>query len=142
MKERNYTTHIDLDRVMDLLESYKGKNSLIFVEGKKDMELLIKLGFEKENIIRIQNNRDGSIYEIVEKQMPLRGKSILILTDFDNEGQLLAERLASIISEYGGNPQLHVRTLIYKLLKGKITQVEGISHIIRFENYRKDYFSY
>lgn len=112
----------------DLLDDAIKEEVLVFVEGKKDYEAVLRLGFKGNRIIKIKNNnRYRNLYELVEAQMPLR--EVLILTDFDEEGVALAKKLAAIVTEYGGRPLTRLRMSLHKLLKGRITEIESISYV-------------
>ncbi|RLI97735.1 MAG: hypothetical protein DRP00_03620, partial [Candidatus Aenigmatarchaeota archaeon] len=69
------------------------ENSQIIVEGKKDREVLEKLGFK--NVVEISGKSLSEILKEIKKD------SVILLTDFDSEGEKLAKRLYNFLKIYG-----------------------------------------
>lgn len=77
-------------------ESLRGR-TLIVVEGRRDVQALIKLGVRAQFITVVELTR-----EIRSEGSPaVCGKRYVILTDFDSEGRKIRERLESELSQLG-----------------------------------------
>ena len=72
---------------LDKLEKLflKIKHKTIIVEGKRDKQALCSLGFS--NVMTLNH---GGLYETAEE---VAGKEVVVLTDFDHEGRLIAGKL-------------------------------------------------
>jgi 5S rRNA maturation endonuclease (ribonuclease M5) len=76
------------------------KELVIIVEGKSDKEMLELIGFKKE--ILVYNNRNFWRYI---SDLPWKKRDILVLTDYDREGENICKRL----SEYAKENGLHIK---------------------------------
>ena len=99
------------------LEKYQG--CPIIVEGKKDVQALKSLDFEK--VFAIHKNKT-SLREAVEKICTeiKNTEVVCILTDFDKKGRYFHAQLKKILQEHGVKVDPSLRRLIAK---------EGLSHI-------------
>ena len=102
------------------IERYK--EYIIIVEGKKDINSLKSLGFEKVYAIHINS---VPLRERVEQIINLMDKKekVCILTDLDRRGKLLYEKLKPIFQELGIKLDSSFRGL---LIKARISHIEGI----------------
>jgi len=69
---------------------------IIIVEGKNDKKQLEKLGFNKDNIIMISGN---SLIAIVNNIKTFKSIKVIILTDFDRDGEKTASQLVSLLQK-------------------------------------------
>ena len=85
------------------------------------------LGIETR-IFTTQNRYKQNLIEFVETiEKTINGKKILILTDFDKEGEKLNKKLSSELTMRGFTPLYGVRRAIRKLLFKHSKQVESIT---------------
>lgn len=106
-------------------EIEKAKDFFIIVEGKKDKQALIELGFKNIFVI---NETGKSLYEKIEEIESLAGKKkICILTDFDKKGKKLYLLLKSELSQKKVKLD---NTFRGRLLKSHISHIEGLSSYI------------
>lgn len=81
------------------IESFKkivDLNTLIIVEGKKDKKALSYLGLK--NILEISGKSLEKTVNLIKSRNP---ESVLILTDFDDEGEKYSKELIKIIQFNG-----------------------------------------
>ena len=105
----------------------KFKDHFVVVEGKKDEDSLLALGFRK--VYRV--NYKFMSLRIRAEQIALEvGKKdkLCILTDFDKRGKKLYIELKSIFQELGVSLDNSLRKL---LLNCGVSHVEGLSGFIR-----------
>jgi len=107
-----------LQDLIDLVEKYKLVLSI--VEGKKDKASLEKLGFE--NIITMEGKSTVEVVESVD------AKTVMILTDFDVEGQKKYAALKSAFSERGVNVDDSFRKAVRKT---HIICFEGLANFVQ-----------
>ncbi len=77
-------------------ESLRG-GTLIVVEGRRDIQALVKLGVRARFITVVELAREMR----VGGSPAVCGKRYVILTDFDSEGRRIRERLESELSQLG-----------------------------------------
>ena len=105
----------------------KYKSYVIIVEGKKDVNSLNALGFEKVYAI---HETSTSLKERLEKIVSLLEKrdKICILTDFDKKGKKLYLLIKSELQTMGGvKVDSSLRGL---LLKAQVSHIEGLHKFI------------
>lgn len=109
------------------LDLEKYKEYVIIVEGKKDVNALNKLGFEK--VIALHKTgfslREG-IEEII-KDLDKKDK-VCILTDFDRRGKMLYMKTKEIMQELGVRLDSSFRGL---LIKARISHIEGLASFMQ-----------
>ncbi|MDO8553436.1 MAG: hypothetical protein Q7S22_01405 [Candidatus Micrarchaeota archaeon] len=82
------------NRIAELLQRIR--ESIVFVEGKRDKEALIALGCNAENIYTISGNLKQSCEQVMERNV----KIVMILTDLDRRGNELAKRAGEELERY------------------------------------------
>ena len=109
----------EVEELVDILEKNKDKQTI--VEGKRDKKVLCSLNFT--NVITIEKG----IYETVEI---LKEKEVLILTDFDSEGRLIAKKFNLLLQHSGYKVDKETRRKIglmfAKLKIKKIEELRGV----------------
>ena len=101
------------------------------VEGKKDKQVLQKLGFK--HIFDISGKPLTKVVERVESE-----ESVAILTDFDKDGKRKASRLIKLIQATGVKIEFFVRTKIKKLFKvHKIEEINSFVKLMEDDYYGK-----
>ena len=104
--------------------SYRVKQGTpILIEGKKDEEALNKLGI-KGNIIKVSGS-GLKLFEVAEKAIE-SSSEVIILTDFDKKGDLLAKKLSNDIQSLGSHPDLDIRKKIMKITRRYIKDIESL----------------
>ncbi|MBS7610865.1 toprim domain-containing protein [Candidatus Bathyarchaeota archaeon] len=102
------------------------ENSVYVVEGRRDKLALRRLGFRGKIVALKTLNR--SLNSIVENLCDER--QIIILTDFDNEGEELATRLYKVFKSRNVEVNLEARRKLNSLLKGEIKGLEELEPLI------------
>jgi len=112
-------TNQEVEELLEILEKNKDKQTI--VEGKRDKKVLCSLNFT--NIITIEKG----IYETTEK---LKENKVLVLTDYDAEGKLIAKKLYIFLQHLGYKADRETRRKIglmfAKLKIKKIEELRGV----------------
>lgn len=114
-----------LEEVKNLIDKYK--EFPVIVEGKRDRKSLESLGFQQIVVL------NKALYEIVEG-IASKHKTVLILTDFDNEGKKLYAYLFKHLTMCGVKIENEFRHFLMK--NTPIRQIEGLSKYIINEELR------
>ncbi|HDO20765.1 MAG TPA: hypothetical protein ENG81_04540 [Candidatus Bathyarchaeota archaeon] len=114
------------EKLMRLLEKIDGNVDAILVEGVRDEKALRRIGVKTE-ILRI-NMYGMNILNLVEYlEEKYRGKRIIVLSDFDNEGLRLNRRIEVEIEGRGVKVEKSLREklriLMAKYGKRKIEEL-------------------
>lgn len=102
-----------LEELIALLSEIDTYTDLIIVEGPRDLESLISLGF-RSNIEILSHTGIGD-YELAEI-IASKYSSVLILTDFDEEGLILNQKFAKILELKGVKVEKNLRKKFRKLM--------------------------
>ncbi|MGC8933036.1 MAG: toprim domain-containing protein [Candidatus Methanodesulfokora sp.] len=121
---RGCRSKVDVADWISRIENASREGAVIIVEGKKDRDALRSAGISGEIVyareIEALVKRDGlSIF---------KGKSFIILTDFDREGSEMASRLSREI-EYGGGRILRWIRYQYRAL-GLPEKIEDFCKVV------------
>ncbi len=112
-----------LSRIVEELSSCVEQGMPILIEGKKDEEALRELGI-KGNIIKVSGS-GLKLFEIAEIAANTSSK-VIILTDFDKKGDILAKKLSEDIQSLGSHPDLNIRKNIIKITRRYIKDIESL----------------
>ena len=99
----------------------------LIVEGKKDREVMRKLGFEK--IFEIGGKDLNKVLEEINKE---KIKEVCILTDFDREGREKFKKFLLFLRAHGIRINFKLRMKIRKTFK--VSKIEEINSFIK--NYK------
>jgi 5S rRNA maturation endonuclease (ribonuclease M5) len=112
-----------ISEVLTELRDYSLEGVPILVEGMKDEQALRELGV-KGRIIKTMT-QGKKTFELAEKLASY--KSVIVLTDFDREGEELAQEITRHLHMWG------VQTIIRRKARNAISwatrQIEGLSRI-------------
>jgi len=111
----------------DKCYSRLGNFSLI-VEGKKDKDALMKLGFSDIKVISRK-----SIFKFIE-ELP-KNKKYVILTDFDREGEKKNKIFCKFFERNGISFNKNLRNIIKSTF-----QITKIEELIKFSRLKEDVF--
>ncbi len=115
--------------ILDEMREYSNKGVPFIVEGKRDKDSLRKLGFNGP-IIMISGSK---LHEVAEKS---RGQEVIVLTDFDEEGERLALTVLSYRVE-GSKLTAYFRERLGKLRAHITPCVEGFAKMyFKVKEYR------
>lgn len=108
-------------------------DTLIIVEGIKDKRALSKLGFK--NVLAISGK---SIFFLVEKIKSKKVKSVVVLTDFDKEGEKKFKILSRILQSNKIKTNYFIRRKIKTLFN--IYKIEEFNSLVKLieNNYNFD----
>jgi len=116
-----------LEKVERLLSSIRqfDEERILLVEGRRDMEALRKLGIEGKIFCLLTGK--GTLPERLEK---VSAKHVLVLVDFDPEGERLAHVVSHMLNRRGVNADLSVWRSIRSYLKKDVRDIEGLANYL------------
>ncbi|WP_445474773.1 toprim domain-containing protein [Methanococcoides methylutens] len=115
-------------RKLELIEELLGevvecsnKGDLIVVEGKRDIISLRKLGIRGD--IELATHRPLTE---VSARIVNSGKRVIILTDWDRRGDLLASKISEDLRYFGIDVDTYMRERLSSMVKKEIKDVESL----------------
>jgi 5S rRNA maturation endonuclease (ribonuclease M5) len=110
-----------MDKLLGELQDFVNQDSILVVEGKRDVIALKSLGFNG-------NFRLATHHSLVNfsEDLAKTGKQIVILTDWDRRGNILADKLVQNLHALGINPDMRIRELIVSLVQKEIKDIESL----------------
>lgn len=118
-----------LEKIEDLLEElqeFARDGSIIVVEGKRDIFALNALGLNGD--FRLATHH--SLINFCE-ELSISGQKVVILTDWDRRGNMLASKLIENLQSLNTNPDTRLRDLIVSLVQKEIKDVESLPGYVR-----------
>ena len=113
-----------LERIEELLSElsdYSERGAIIIVEGKRDILSLKKLGIEGNFELATRQ----SLFNFSERIARL-GKEVVILTDWDRRGDILAVKLSEYFGNFGLKPELQIRNKLKLICQKEIKDIESM----------------
>lgn len=126
---KNNVTDVDvyrkrLERIEELLlelsESAE-RGAVIIVEGKRDILSMKKLGIKGSFELATRY----SLFNFSERVASL-GCEVIILTDWDRRGDLLAAKLSEYFENFGVKPDLQIRNKLKLISQKEIKDIESL----------------
>ncbi len=117
-----------LERVEELLSElsdYSGRGAIIIVEGKRDILSLKRLGIEGDFELATRY----SLFNFSERIAEL-GREVIILTDWDRRGDLLAVKLSEYFENFGLRPELQIRNKLKLISQKEIKDIESLYNYV------------
>ena len=117
-----------LERVEELLSElsdYSDRGAIIIVEGKRDILSLKKLGIEGDFELATRY----SLFNFSERIAEL-GREVIILTDWDRRGDLLAVKLSEYFENFGLRPELQIRNKLKLISQKEIKDIESLYNYV------------
>jgi 5S rRNA maturation endonuclease (ribonuclease M5) len=127
----NIRTLEDIERLEKLeelileLQDMSDTGTIIVVEGRKDVESLRSLGVNGE--IKLSSQQPLLVFT---EQLSMRGKYIVLLTDWDRKGSMTARKIIDYLHAYSIIPNTDIRARIGFLVKKRIKDIESLSRYI------------
>jgi 5S rRNA maturation endonuclease (ribonuclease M5) len=116
---------LELEELILELQELSDGGAIIVVEGRKDMVSLRLLGINGE--IRFASQQP--LLEFTDL-LSISNKKIILLTDWDNTGSLIARKIIQHLSNYGILPDTAIRSKIRSLSKKSIKDIESLNNYI------------
>jgi 5S rRNA maturation endonuclease (ribonuclease M5) len=110
-----------VEKLLDELQEFIRQDSIIVVEGKRDVAALNNLGLNGD--FRLATHH--SLINFCE-ELSRTGSDIIILTDWDRRGIMLASKLVENLQSLGITPETRIRDLIISLVQKEIKDVESL----------------
>lgn len=117
-----------LERVEELLSElsdYSGRGAIIIVEGKRDILSLKRLGIEGDFELATRD----SLFNFSERIAEL-GREVIILTDWDRRGDMLAVKLSEYFGNFGLKPELQIRNKLKLISQKEIKDIESLYNYV------------
>jgi 5S rRNA maturation endonuclease (ribonuclease M5) len=118
--EKKQITIKDIDDFILSLNDESSNNSLVIVEGKKDIEALNYVGF-KGNIKAYHHFRGTSNFV---DHCTLNYRKIILLLDYDRKGKIITKKIISQLN--GKDIDLNYNKKLQRITKGRIRKIEEI----------------
>lgn len=122
MKSRKYYWEL-VEEIRSLVDSINFGTSLVIVEGQNDEFALRELGL-KTPVCRFRSLGQSETLFVEELSENYRGRSVVVMLDFDEEGTRMAERISRELEERGVKVQHYFRRAFKEILLK-----EGVRHI-------------
>ena len=112
------------EKLLEVIEELKieAEEKPIIVEGKKDVESLEKLGVEGTFIIIAKT----PIYLIADELVRKGIKEVILLTDFDRRGKMLAKAILEEFRHRGIKVNTKIRHEIFIYTNSGIRDIESL----------------
>ncbi|HII59432.1 TPA: toprim domain-containing protein [Methanocaldococcus jannaschii] len=112
------------EKLLEVIEELKieAEEKPIIVEGKRDVESLEKLGVEGTFIIIAKT----PIYLIADELVRKRVKEVILLTDFDRRGRMLAKAIIEEFRHRGIKVNTKIRHEIFIYTNSGIRDIESL----------------
>ncbi|AKB30267.1 Small primase-like proteins (Toprim domain) [Methanosarcina siciliae C2J] len=113
-----------LERIEELLlelSEYSKKGAVVIVEGKRDIISMKRLGIDGNFELATHH----SLFNFSERIAKL-GCEVIILTDWDRRGDILATKLSEYFGNFGVKPELQIRNKLKLITQKEIKDVESL----------------
>lgn len=115
----------ELEKTILELKELALDGAILVVEGRKDAESLRYLGVNGQ----ILQSSHQPLLDLTES-LSKSGKKIVLLTDWDNKGYLIARKLEKHLLAYGIIPDTRIRSKLRSLSKKSIKDIESLHNYI------------
>lgn len=113
-----------LERIEELLlelSEHSERGAVIIVEGKRDILSMKRLGIYGSFELATRH----SLFNFSERIAKL-GCEVIILTDWDRRGDILATKLSEYFGSFGIKPELQIRNKLKLITQKEIKDVESL----------------
>ena len=124
--ENKQTTKKDINDFIISLNDESNRNSVVIVEGKKDIEALYFVGF-KGNIKAYHHFRGTTNFI---DQCSVRYNKVILLLDSDRKGSFITKKILS--QSNGKTIDLKYKKKLQRITKGRIKKIEEIKSFYLF----------
>jgi 5S rRNA maturation endonuclease (ribonuclease M5) len=124
-----------IEGLLSELSEYSGRGAVIIVEGKRDVFSLRRLGIEGNFELATKT----SLYNFAETIAKI-GTEVIVLTDWDRRGDLLAAKLLGYFKNFGLKPELQIRHKIKLICYKEIKDVESLYTYVSRLRLKTNYF--
>lgn len=132
----NTRTLEDIERLESIeeiileLQALADTGAIIVVEGRRDVASLRQLGINGE--IRLASQQP--LLEFTE-QLSKSGKEIIVLTDWDKRGGMMARKIIDDLLFHGITPNTDIRSRIGILVRKSIKDIESLNTYVNRMRY-------
>lgn len=115
----------ELEKIIVELKELTRDGAILVVEGRKDVESLRYLGINGHVLLASQQ----PLLDLTES-LARSGKKIVLMTDWDNKGYLIAKKLEKHLLAYGIIPDTRIRSKLRSLSKKSIKDIESLNNYV------------
>ncbi|AKB17439.1 MULTISPECIES: toprim domain-containing protein [unclassified Methanosarcina] len=110
-----------IEGLLSELSEHSERGAVIIVEGKRDILSMKRLGIEGNFELATRH----PLFNFSERIAKL-GCEVIILTDWDRRGDLLAVKLSEYFGNFGIKPELQIRKKLKLITQKEIKDVESL----------------
>lgn len=114
-----------IEEVLQDLDDYARAGAILIVEGRKDADSLRGLGIRGEIRLAAQQ----PLLDLSESLSNSK-REIVLLTDWDQKGELISKKLMKHLSVYGITPKTDIRSKLRSLSKKRIKDIESLNNYV------------
>ena len=114
-----------LEEIILELKELAQAGAIIIVEGRKDAGSLRHLGISGQIQFASQQPLLG-----LTDSLSKTGKEIVLLTDWDKKGSLVARKIIKHLLAYGISPNTEIRSRLRSLSKKRIKDIESLNNYV------------
>jgi len=114
-----------LEEIILELKELAQDGAIIIVEGKKDAGSLRYLGICGQ----VQFASQQPLIDLTDS-LSKTGKKIVLLTDWDKKGNLVARKIINHLAAYGIVPNTEIRSRLRSLSKKRIKDIESLNNYV------------
>lgn len=123
MRDEERLKRIEL--LLKELEDFSSKGAAIVVEGRKDRRALRDLGIQGKIIFASH----FPLFQLSE-QIANDSREIIVMTDWDQEGEMLAKKISRYLTAFGRSPNLIFRLRLGAMVRKEVKEVENLAGYI------------
>src|SRR5574341_2005858 len=120
----------NIEKIILELRALADTGAIIVVEGRRDVESLQQLGINGDMRLASQQ----PLLEFTE-QLSRSRKEIVVLTDWDKKGGIIARKIIDQLLFYGIMPNTEIRSRIGILVKKRIKDIESLNNYVNRMRY-------
>jgi len=107
----------------DLIDASRSPSTVIVVEGERDRASLGKLGVGGRVIVLHRGQPVSGVAHLLSRN----ARRVIVLTDWDQKGGRLAQKLREFLESMPVELDLETRRRLAHVLRGELVHVEGIA---------------
>lgn len=121
-----YRKHLEqVEEILNELFRHSQDGDIFVVEGKRDIRSLKKLGIDGD----IETVSNKSLLNFSE-DIAYTGKCVVILTDWDRRGEILASKLSEYLQTLDVDYDVEIREQLKSLVKKEIKDIESLYNYV------------
>lgn len=112
-----------LELLRDLREEVDELGAVLLVEGERDRNAMVGLGFPSSSVLLVHHG--VTLSQLVELVVR-KGRKVILLTDWDRAGGELAHRIHSLLDDGRVKIDVSYRRRLAHVVRGETQEVEAV----------------